>query len=143
MLMPVSVMSPVPVMPPFTVNAVSPGPPPVSVEVPPRSNAWPAPSVSAVPAVTVPLLIVRPCVPIEFCVLMLAEALSMMVLPSKLPEANDRFTMPAPPAVVTTRSPVPPMPPLSVSEPAPESAIADAVPVSDMSAPETIEAAPE
>ena len=144
MLMPVSVMSPVPVMPPFTVKAVRPGPPPVSVDVPPRSNAWPAPSVSAVPAVTVPLLIVSPCVPIEFCVLMLAEALSMTVLPSKLPVAKDRFTVPLPPAVVMTRSPVPLMSPVSVSEPAPESAMADAVPPStETFAAEVMEVPPE
>ena len=144
MSMPVSVMSPPPLMPPLTLKAVRPGPLPVSVEVPLRSNAWPAPSVSAVPAVTVALLNVKPCVPIEFCVLMLADALSMTVLPSKLPLANDRFTVPEPPAVVTTRSPVPLMSPVSVSEPAPESAIAEAVPPStETPAAEVIEDAPE
>ena len=93
---------------------------------------------------TVALLNVKPCVPIEFCVLMLADALSMTVLPSKLPLANDRFTVPDPPAVVTTRSPVPLMSPVSVSEPAPESAIAEAVPPStETPAAEVIEDAPE
>ena len=146
MLMPVSVMSPPPLMPPLTLKAVRPGPPPVSVEVPPRSNAWPAPSVSAVPAVTVALLNVRPCVPIEFCVLMLAEALSMTVLPVKLPVAKDRFTVPVPPPEETTRSPVPWMSPVRVREPAPESAIAEAVPPPappiETSAADVIEAAP-
>ena len=143
MLMPVSVMSPVPVMPPFTLNAVRPAPPPVSVDVPPRSNTWPVPSVSAVPAVTVALLNVSPCVPIEFCVLMLAEAPSMMVLPSKLPLPNERFTMPPPPPSVTTRSPLPWTSPVSVKEPAPVSAMAAAVPVSDTSALDVIEPAPK
>ena len=95
------------------------------------------------PAVTVPLLIVSPCVPIEFCVLMLAEALSMTVLPSKLPETNDRLTVPVPPPDATTRSPEPWISPVSSNDPAPESAMAAAVPVSDTSAPDVMSLAPE